>query len=600
MNPMVRNCLFIFSFLFIFSGIHAQIFSSDLQKGLKAADNANYDKALEIFNGIAAKDSIVAGAYYGIAEVYFSKDYDGYNVPTAYKYIGKSRQSYSKQTKKQLSSLAKSGVDEQKINSLSQKIDDELFSIAVSKNTASDYDEFIRTYPNNSNVSQARELKEQLSFYNASTGNSEEAMNNFIRTNPTGKGLEQAVRLRNLVAFQKAKAANTTIALEDFISKYPDAEEVADAKAALGTLKFAEAKKTNTIEAYDKFLAVYPESEEFIEATTLRNQLAYIQLLEQQKVKDSAVIEKSKVKAESQQFRINISIALFMVTLLGAVLLYRSYKIKQRANIEITEQKEIIEEKNREIVDSINYAQRIQQSLLPSLDEIRKNLPDSFIFYKPRNIVSGDFYWFAEQNNRYYVAAVDCTGHGVPGAMLSMMGFNFLNQLVSEMHMTDPGKILDQLHSRISQTLNKDGAVEASQMRDGMDMALLCIDKTTNTFSFSGAVRPLYYVDEEGIKTIKGGIYSIGGIKSLTDTPFETYSVTPKGVANFYLFSDGFADQFGGPKGKKFKTKQFQQLLLTLQDKKMEDQHKHIETVFHEWMGNFEQVDDVCVIGIRM
>lgn len=597
---MLRRCIFIFSFLFICSGIHAQLFSSDLQKGLKAVDNENFDKALEIFNGIAAKDTVVAGAYYGIAEVYFSKDYAGYNVPAAFKYITKSQKAYSQQTKKQLSSLAKSGVDQQKINSLAQKIDDELFSIAVSKNTAQDYDEFIRLYPNNPNIEQARELKEQLSFYNARNVNSEDAMNNFIKSNPTGKGIEQAVRLRNLVAFQKAKAANTTKALEDFIAKYPDAEEVADAKAALGTLKFAEAKKANTIDAYDKFLAAYPESEEFIEATTLRNQLAYIQILEQQKAKDNAAIQQGKETVESQQSRINISIALFIVTLLGAVLLYRSYKIKQRSNIEITKQKEIIEEKNREIVDSINYAQRIQQSLLPSLEEIRKNLPESFVFYKPRNIVSGDFYWFAEQNNRYYIAAVDCTGHGVPGAMLSMIGFNFLNQLVSEMHMTDPGKILDQLHSRISQTLNKDGFVDGREMRDGMDMALLCIDKTTNTFSFSGAVRPLYYVDDEGIKTIKGGYYSIGGIKSLTDEPFETYAITPKGKASFYLFSDGFADQFGGPKGKKFKTKKFQELLLTLQDKKMEEQHRHIEAVFHEWMGTFEQVDDVCVIGIRV
>jgi serine phosphatase RsbU (regulator of sigma subunit) len=359
-------------------------------------------------------------------------------------------------------------------------------------------------------------------------------------------------------------------------------------------------KKTNTVEAYDKFLSEFPEAEEFHEATTLRNQLAYIQLLEQQKAKDSAVIQKSVETAEAQQFRINISIALFIVTLLGAVLLYRGYKIKKRSNIEITHQKEIIEQKNREIVDSINYAQRIQQSLLPSIEEIRKSLPEAFVFYQPRNIVSGDFYWFAQQDNRYYIAAVDCTGHGVPGAMLSMIGFNFLNQLVSEMNMTDPGKILDQLHARISQTLNKEGAVEGREMRDGMDMALLCIDKSANTFSFSGAVRPLYYVDEDGIKTIKGGYYSIGGIKSLTDEPFETYTVTPKGKANFYLFSDGFADQFGGPKGKKFKTKKFQELLLSLQDKQMHEQHNHIENVFREWMGNFEQVDDVCVIGIRV
>jgi serine phosphatase RsbU (regulator of sigma subunit) len=598
---MLRRCILIFVLQFAFTGIHAQLFSSDLQKGLKAVDNNNFDKAAEIFKGILEKDSVdAAGAYYGMAEIYFSRNYTNYSVTTAHKYITKAQNAFSQQTKKQLTSLSKAGVDQQKISSLAQKIDDELFSITVSKNTQQDYDEFIRLYPLNRNIDQAKELRAQLSFYDASTGNSEEAINKFIKSNPGGKDIAQAVKLRNLVAFQNAKAANTVKALEDFIAKYPDASEIPDAKAALATLQFSEAKKANTVEAYDNFLAKFPESDEFTEATTLRNQLAYIQLLEQEKAKDNAVIQKGIEQAESQRFRINISIALFIVTLLGAVLLYRGYKIKQRANIEITLQKEIIEEKNKEIVDSINYAQRIQQSLLPSMDEIRKNLPESFVFYKPRNIVSGDFYWFAEQNNRYYIAAVDCTGHGVPGAMLSMIGFNFLNQLVSEMNMTDPGKILDQLHSRISQTLNKDGAVNGKEIRDGMDMALLCIDKTTNTFSFSGAVRPLYYVDDEGIKTIKGGYYSIGGIKSLTDEPFVTTSVTPKGKASFYLFSDGFADQFGGPKGKKFKTKKFQELLLTLQDKNMHDQQKHIETVFMEWMGGFEQVDDVCVIGIRV
>jgi serine phosphatase RsbU (regulator of sigma subunit) len=597
---MQSRRLFIFLLQFVFVAAHAQLFSSDLQKGLKAFDNNNFAKAIELFNGVIAKDSSDAGAYYGMAEVYFSRNYPGFNPANAHKYIVQALDYFEDATKKETALLAKSGIDAEKISSLKQKIDDELFSITVSKNTQKDYDEFIRMYPDNSNIDQAKELREQLSYYNASSGNSEDAMNNFIKSNPNGKDVLKATKLRNLVAFQNAKAANTVKALQDFIAKYPDAEEIQDAKAALATLQFADAKKINTVDAYDKFLADYPDAEESVEATTLRNQLAYIQLLEQQKAKDSAVIQKNQDDLQSQQNRINISIALFIVTLIIAILFYRSYKIKQRSNIAITLQKEIIEQKNKEIVDSINYAKRIQQSLLPAMDEIRKNLPESFVYYRPRNIVSGDFYWFAQQNNRMYIAAVDCTGHGVPGAMLSMIGFNFLNQLVSEMNMTDPGKILDQLHMRISQTLNKDGSMESSEMRDGMDMALLCIDKTARTFSFAGAVRPLYYVDEEGIKTIKGGLYSIGGIKSQTEEPFETYTITPKGKASFYLFSDGFADQFGGPKGKKFKTKKFQELLMAMQDKKMQEQQEHIETIFLEWMGNFEQVDDVCVIGIRV
>src|SRR6187551_1551544 len=185
---MLRRLLFIFVLQFIFTGASAQLFSSDLQKGLKAFDNNNFDKAKEIFNEIISKDSTDAGAHYGMAEVYFSRNFSGYSVTSAYKYISHAQNSYSQQTKKQLASLSKAGVDQQKISSLAQKIDDELFSITVSKNTPQDYDEFIRLYPNNPNIAQARELKEQLSFYNASSGNSEEAMNNFIRVNPNGKG----------------------------------------------------------------------------------------------------------------------------------------------------------------------------------------------------------------------------------------------------------------------------------------------------------------------------------------------------------------------------------------------------------------------------
>jgi serine phosphatase RsbU (regulator of sigma subunit) len=138
------------------------------------------------------------------------------------------------------------------------------------------------------------------------------------------------------------------------------------------------------------------------------------------------------------------------------------------------------------------------------------------------------------------------------------------------------------------------------ELRDGMDISLLCIDHTKHIISYAGAVRALYYIDEEGLKTIKGGYYSIGGIKSLTEDPFATHIVKPKGKATFYLFSDGFADQFGGPNGKKFKIKKFQELLLAIHKEDLEAQHKKVESVFVEWMGDNEQVDDVCVIGVRV
>ena len=597
---MTRKIFLIVSLQFIFSCMHAQLFSNlDLQKGFRAFDNNNYDKALQLFTGLLKSDSSGVGAYYGLAEVYFSKDYSGYNVEKAYRHILIAQNNFGELTKKQLQTLSRVNIDKEKIDLLRKQIDDELFSMTVAKNTAEGFNEFIHEYPNNANIEKARELKDQLSLYNASSGNSEDAINNFIKSNPNGKEVQKAIRIRNIVAFQNAKATNDPKALKDFIQKYPYAEEAADAMSALATIEFANAKKENTIAAYDSFLVKYPDAEEFNEATTQRNQLAYIQLLEQNQAKDKVEKQEMRGDIETQKTSINLFIAGSVILLLLAGLLFRSYKIKKRSNIAITFQKEIIEQKNKEIVDSINYAKRIQDSLLPSLGEIKKSIPDIFVYYRPRNIVSGDFYWFAQQNSRVYIAAVDCTGHGVPGAMLSMIGFNFLNQLVSELNITDPGQILDHLHSKISHTLNNDQEVH-KDIRDGMDLALLCIDHAAKTISFAGAVRPLYFVDDEGIKTIKGGFYSIGGIKSLTDEFFTTYTVTPKGKATFYLVSDGYADQFGGPKGKKFKTKKFQELLLSLQSKSMEDQQKQIESTFLRWMGNNEQVDDVCVVGVRV
>jgi phosphoserine phosphatase RsbU/P len=358
-------------------------------------------------------------------------------------------------------------------------------------------------------------------------------------------------------------------------------------------------KQQNTIAGYDTFMLRYPEAIEFREAEMLRNQLAYIQLLEQQSTQKSEDLAKADAKIEQTGNWLNLVLGVLAAAIVLGFVVYRSYLAKKRANKEITEQKEIIEQKNIEIVDSINYAKRIQDSMLPSLDEIRKHLPETFVFYRPRNIVSGDFYWFAQTGDRIYIAAADCTGHGVPGSLVSMIGFNFLNQVVNELGITNPGEILDELHKRISLTLNKDQGVEASVMRDGMDVALLSINRATREVTFSGAVRPLVYVDDEGIKAIRSGMYSIGGIKDLNSDLYPTHRIQTKGKATFYLFSDGYADQFGGPQGKKFKMKKLQELLAQASKESVHKQEQIIAAAFDQWIGNHEQVDDVCVIGVR-
>lgn len=598
----MKRILSFFVLLVLFFPAHAQLqlFMSDLQKGFRAIEKNNYDKGIEIFNGMLSSDSSGVGAHYGLAKIYFAKDYKGFDPAKAYSHISVAQRNYANVDAKTSASLSKLGVDQNTIDQLAWKIDDELFSSAAADNSTEALSNFIKKYPNSPNVPAAKELLAQLSFFNANASNSEAKLDEFIRKNPGSKDAERAIRTRNMLAFQKAKAANTVDALNDFISKYPDAEELDEAKTALAALEFIEAKKLNTIAAYDSFMTKYPDAADFREAELQRNQLAYIQLLEQQKTQAAAEIEQKDATIEKTGQTLTVFIVGSLVLLVVAGLLYWSYSQKKKSNREITLQKEIIEQKNKEIVDSINYAKRIQDSLLPSLQDIRKSFPDSFVFYRPRDIVSGDFYWYAQSGDRVYIAAADCTGHGVPGSLVSMIGFNFLNQLVNESGVLDPGEILNQLHQKIATTLNKESAGEMRDVRDGMDIALLCVNRATREVTFSGAVRPLYYCDEEGMKTIRSGMYSIGGIKSLTEEPFVSHTVKTKGKAMFYLFSDGYADQFGGPQGKKFKMKKLQEMLQSIAHKPMEDQRSEIETSFLSWMGPHEQVDDVCVIGVRV
>ncbi len=586
--------------LFAFTaGIHAQIFQTDLDRGFKALDKNEYDKAIGYFSSEISDDSANAGANYGMAQVYFSKGYTGFNTEKAYGYIVQANSDFRSATKKQVSSFAKVNVTQATIDELRGKIDDELFSAAAATYSVPVLQEFVSKYPNNKNAADAKTLIAQLESLDVASGSSEEALDAYIKKNPTGKGAEKAITLRNMLAFEKAKQANTIEALREFISTYPDAVEVEEANIALASLEYVKAKQLNTIAAYDTFMVQYPEALEYRDAEIQRNQLAYIELLEKQSNLQNAQLAEADQTIQTTGNWLNLMIAGLAVVLVFAFIVYRGYMEKKKSNREITEQKEIIEQKNTEIVDSINYAKRIQDSMLPSLDEIKKHLPETFVFFRPRNIVSGDFYWFAQTGDRVYIAAADCTGHGVPGSLVSMIGFNFLNQVVNEMGIKEPGEILDELHTRVSVTLNKDSGPESSVMRDGMDIALLSINRATKQVTFSGAVRPLVYIDDEGIKSIRSGMYSIGGIKDLKSDPYPTHTIQPKGKTTFYLFSDGYADQFGGPQGKKYKMKKLQDLLHSLKDHPVHTQQEIVETEFNKWMGNNEQVDDVCVIGIR-
>lgn len=272
-------------------------------------------------------------------------------------------------------------------------------------------------------------------------------------------------------------------------------------------------------------------------------------------------------------------------------------KVKKRTT-EVVKQKEIIEETNKHITDSIKYAKRIQEAFLPSEKSISEHLKNAFILYKPKDIVSGDFYWIERKENKILFAVVDCTGHGVPGAFMSIIGFNGLNQIVNEYNYTKPADILTHLNKRISNTLKQH--VEDSKIRDGMDVAICSIDLETNKLEFAGAFSPLFILRNNEVLKFKGDKHPIGNFVGMEEFVFTNNEIDLLPEDKIYIFSDGFVDQFGGPDGKKLKYNYFRQLLLDNHKRPMPEQKEKINEFFEAWKTGFEQIDDVCIIGVAV
>ena len=259
---------------------------------------------------------------------------------------------------------------------------------------------------------------------------------------------------------------------------------------------------------------------------------------------------------------------------------------------ELSKQKEIVEEAHKEIRDSIQYAKRIQSAILPSYKLVKEYLPESFILFKPKDIVAGDFYWMEHKDGKVLFAAADCTGHGVPGAMVSVVCNNGLNRCVREHGLTEPGKILDKTRQIVIHQFEK----SQEEVKDGMDIALCSLEG--NTLKYAGANNPLWIIRNGEVLETKANKQPIG--KFDKPQPYTTHTFELQKGDAIYIFSDGFSDQFGGEKGKKFKPANLRKLLLSIQNESMERQRVIIDTVFKEWTGNLEQVDDVCLIGVKI
>jgi serine phosphatase RsbU (regulator of sigma subunit) len=285
-----------------------------------------------------------------------------------------------------------------------------------------------------------------------------------------------------------------------------------------------------------------------------------------------------------------------MLLLVLALVLVKRNREKQRANLLINEQKDHLQQKNKEIIDSIEYAKYLQEAILPPDRLITQHLPESFILYKPKDIIAGDFYWLETRNDTVYFAAADCTGHGVPGAMVSVICSNALTKALVEEGIEKPGLILDRTRELVVQRFNR----SEEAVMDGMDISLCALDMKTNTMQWAGANNPLWIHRKDGdeIEVIQGDYQPIAQYP--IQTPFSNHEVSVNSGDMIYLFSDGFADQFGGQKAKKLKAPQFKKWLLTLTDKTMAQRSAFLENAFEEWKGDIKQLDDVCVFGVRI
>lgn len=257
-----------------------------------------------------------------------------------------------------------------------------------------------------------------------------------------------------------------------------------------------------------------------------------------------------------------------------------------------------IEEQKKRITDSIRYAQRIQKVILPPLSMVNKILPEAFIFYKPKDIVSGDFYWIAQKDNHISYAAVDCTGHGVPGAFMSLLGNNNLNSAINSVPEIKPSLILESLNKGVTNVLRQ--KAEGSEIKDGMDIALCTIDADRKKIQFAGAYRPLYFVREGNLIEVKGDKNPIGGSTLGKKKTFTNHEFDLRTGDCIYIFSDGYVDQFGGPNGKKFMPKQMKSMLLDIWQQDINTQEMIIKKAFNDWKGDLEQLDDVLVIGVKI
>ncbi|RMG83918.1 MAG: hypothetical protein D6707_00105, partial [Bacteroidetes bacterium] len=357
-------------------------------------------------------------------------------------------------------------------------------------------------------------------------------------------------------------------------------------------------KPAQALQAYEKYIEMRDSLKNIEnEKTAFKQQIQY-EFEKQKAVREKEFEKQIAVKQQQAEKQKIISYSVSLILILIAIfsaLVWNRLKVTQKQKQIIETQKQVVERKNSEILDSINYAKRLQEAILPSQATLQRILPEHFLMFRPKDIVSGDFYWIEEKGDEVFLAVADCTGHGVPGAMVSVVCANALNRIVNEFEITSPAQILDKAREIIIRTFTKQGEKD---VKDGMDISLIKFNRKTLQACWSGANNPLWIIRNGQIIEYKPDRQPVGQYVKMQ--PFNEHEIQLMNGDAFYLFSDGYQDQFGGPKGRKFKAKSIKTILLSHQDKSTREQYQILLRTFEEWKGEGEQTDDVTVIGVRV
>lgn len=410
------------------------------------------------------------------------------------------------------------------------------------------------------------------------------------------------------IAYMKrALEANEKVETKHLLTKAGIVEGMAFAYSRMGDYKnafytYLDYRKLSDSISNDNNRQYLHELEKQYDTEKKEQQIA---LLEKDKKMSAAEIARKDAEARASQTQRNAMIAGCILLLIIAGLAVWAFINKRKSNqllaaqfSEIQNKNLIIQEKNKDITDSINYAKRIQEAVLPLPEELNTFFSESFVFFRPKDIVSGDFYWFTQMGSKAILAVGDCTGHGVPGAFMSIIGHDLLNQIVTEDKVYEPSAILQMLDKRVSATLNKRGSKQ--EYNDGMDIAICLFDREKKTIVFSGANRPLVIKKGLDLVELPASKFAIGGAQDSRVKNFAQYEQDLSEDDVVYVFSDGYHDQFGGATGKKLKYHQLKQYIKGLSQPDVAKHHTFFASMFDQWKGDLEQVDDVCVIGVKI